>query len=89
MDVSHGTIVSCCCDVTMKIANVILGCIRRDMFRNEREVLIFQELVVPHQECSIPFWLIMLKKNKFKLEQVQRRAYLDSLGWRAYLRKGD
>ncbi|CAM4321681.1 unnamed protein product [Lepidochelys kempii] len=74
--VDHRMTMSCQCDMAVKKANVVLGCIRRGISRRDKEVLVplYKALVRPHLEYCVQFWSPMFKKDEFKLEQVQRRA---------------
>ncbi|CAM5141001.1 unnamed protein product [Natator depressus] len=74
--VDHRMTMSCQCDMAVKKANAVLGCIRRGISSRDKEVLVplYKALVRPHREYCVQFWSPMFKKDEFKLEQVQRRA---------------
>ncbi|CAM5084507.1 unnamed protein product [Eretmochelys imbricata] len=74
--VDHRMIMSHQCDMAVKKANEVLGCIRRGISSRDKEVLVllYKALVRPHLEYCVQFWSPMFKKDEFKLEQVQRRA---------------
>ena len=66
---------------TSTIAVCILGCIKRDVTRRLREVILplYSTLVRPHLEYSIQLWDIQFwgaqyKKDLDLLEQIQRRT---------------
>ncbi|CAM5112173.1 unnamed protein product [Natator depressus] len=74
--VDHRMTMSCQCDMAVKKANAVLGCIRRGISSRDKEVLVqlYKALVRPHLEYCVQFWSPMFKKDEFKLEQVQRRV---------------
>ncbi|CAM5150477.1 unnamed protein product [Natator depressus] len=74
--VNHRMTLSCQCDMVVKKANAVLGCIRRGISSRDKEVLVplYKALVRPHLEYCVQFWSPMFKKDEFKLEQIQRRA---------------
>ncbi|CAM5144514.1 unnamed protein product [Natator depressus] len=74
--VDHRMTMSRQCDMAVKKANAVLGCIRRGISSRDKEVLVplQKALVRPHVEYCVQFWSPMFKKDEFKLEQVQRRA---------------
>ncbi|CAM4508198.1 unnamed protein product [Lepidochelys olivacea] len=74
--VDHRLTVSRQCDMAVKKANAVLGCIRRGISSRDKEVLVslYKALVRPHLEYCVQFCSPMFKKDEFKLEQVQRRA---------------
>uniref|UniRef100_A0A8C3PDM1 Reverse transcriptase domain-containing protein n=1 Tax=Chrysemys picta bellii TaxID=8478 RepID=A0A8C3PDM1_CHRPI len=74
--VDHRMTVSRQCDVAMKKANAVLGCIRRGISNRDKEVLLplYKALVRPHLEYCVQFWSPMFKRDELKLERVQRRA---------------
>ncbi|CAM5110189.1 unnamed protein product [Natator depressus] len=74
--VDHRMTMSRQCDMAVKKASAVLGCIRRGISSRDKEVLVplYKALVRPHLEYCVQFWSPMFKKDEFKLEQVQRRA---------------
>ncbi|CAM5110844.1 unnamed protein product, partial [Natator depressus] len=74
--VDHRMTMSHQCDMAVKKANAILGCIRRGISSRDKEVLVllYKALVRPHLEYCVQFWSPLFKKDEFKLEQVQRKA---------------
>ncbi|CAM5149037.1 unnamed protein product [Natator depressus] len=74
--VDHRMTMSHQCDMAVKKANAVLGCIRRGISSRDKEVLVplYKVLVRPHLEYCAQFWSPMFKKDEFKLQQVQRRA---------------
>ncbi|CAM4690969.1 unnamed protein product [Lepidochelys kempii] len=74
--VDHRMTMSRQCDMAVKKANAVLGCIRRGISSRDKEVLVplYKALVRPHLEYCVQFWSPMFKKDEFKLEQGQRRA---------------
>ncbi|CAM4552817.1 unnamed protein product [Caretta caretta] len=74
--VDHRMTMSRQCDIAVKKANAVLGCIRRGISSRDKEVLVplYKALVRPHLEYYVQFWSSVFKKDEFKLEQVQRRA---------------
>ncbi|CAM4404676.1 unnamed protein product [Lepidochelys olivacea] len=74
--VAHRMTMSRQCDMAMKKANAVLGCIRRGISSRDKKVLVplYKALVRSHLEYCVQFWSPMFKKGEFKLEQVQRRS---------------
>ncbi|CAM5107583.1 unnamed protein product [Eretmochelys imbricata] len=74
--VDHRMTMSCQCDMAVKKANAVLGCIRRGISSRDKEVLVplYKALVRPHLEYCVQFWSPMFKRDEFRLEEVQRRA---------------
>uniref|UniRef100_A0A8C3FZL9 Reverse transcriptase domain-containing protein n=1 Tax=Chrysemys picta bellii TaxID=8478 RepID=A0A8C3FZL9_CHRPI len=74
--VDHRMAMSRQCDVAVKKANAVLGCIWRGISSRDKEVLVplYKALVRPHLEYCVQFWSPMFKKDEIKLERVQRRA---------------
>ncbi|CAM4490787.1 unnamed protein product [Lepidochelys olivacea] len=89
--VDHSMTMSRQCNMAMKKANAVLGCIRRGISNRDKEVLVplYKALVRPHLEYCVQFWSPMFKKDEFKLEQVQRRATRMIKEWKTCLMKGD
>ncbi|CAM5111507.1 unnamed protein product [Natator depressus] len=74
--VDHRMTMSRQCDMAVKKANAVLGCIRQGISSRDKEVLVslYKALVRPHLEYCVQFWCPIFRKDEFKLEQVQRRA---------------
>ena len=64
------------CALSAARANRILGLIRRNFCNLGRDVVLnlYKQLVRPHLEYAIQAWCPFYEKDKFILEQVQRRA---------------
>ena len=64
------------CDVAIKKANAILGCINRSIVSKSRGVQLplYSALVRPPLEYCVQLWTPHFKKDANKLEQIQRRA---------------
>ncbi|CAM4404156.1 unnamed protein product [Caretta caretta] len=69
--VAHRMTMSRQCDMAMKKAKEVLGCIRRGISSRDKEVLVllYKALVRPHLEYCVQFWSPMFKKDVFKLNR--------------------
>ncbi|CAM5153074.1 unnamed protein product [Natator depressus] len=74
--VYHRMTMSHQCDMAVKKANAVLGCIRRGVSSRDKEALVplYKAVGRPHLEYWVQFWSPMFKKDEFKLELLQRRA---------------
>ncbi|CAM4590454.1 unnamed protein product [Lepidochelys kempii] len=63
--VDHRMTMSRQCDIAVKKANAVLGCIRRGISSRDKEVLVllYKALVRPHLEYCVQFWSPMFKKD--------------------------
>ncbi|CAM5134524.1 unnamed protein product [Natator depressus] len=78
--VDHRISMSRQCDMAVKKANAVLGCIRQGVSSRDKQVLVplykallYNILQVPLYK-ALQFWSPVFKKDEFQLEQVQRRA---------------
>ena len=62
------------CQVTISKANWVLGCIRRGIIYKSKQVVLtlYRNLVRPHQECCVQFWLPQLRKDIDATERATR-----------------
>ena len=64
------------CGIAASKGNQMLGLIRRTIMYQEKQliVLLYKAIVRPHMEYCIQAWKPYRKKDRDKLERIQRRA---------------
>ena len=64
------------CQAAIGKANRVLGCIRRGIIYQSKEVVLtlYRNLVRPHLEYCVQFWPPHFRKDIDAMERVQRRA---------------
>ncbi|GAB0203577.1 mitochondrial enolase superfamily member 1 [Grus japonensis] len=64
------------CALAAQKANCVLGCIKRNVARRSREVILplYSALVRPHLECCVQLWGPQYRRDMELSERVQRRA---------------